>query len=131
MSYDDIINLTRPKSKKHTPMSMQDRAAQFAPFAALTGHKDSILETARQTERQLLLDDHEKEIISQKLTELCNSNNRGMMISITYFVPDEKKAGGEYITSRGIVKKFNIYERTILFDNGNLIDIDAIVNLEL
>ncbi len=130
MKYDDIINLSRPISKKHLPMSLQDRAAQFAPFSALTGHYSSLAETARVTERKIEPDELQKELINRKLTEACSENGSLKEIAITYFVKDLKKEGGEYVTVRGKIKKIDSLERNIVLDSGIIIEIDCIINAE-
>jgi len=126
--YDDIIHLPRPVSRKHPPMAMADRAAQFSPFAALTGHGEAVKETARLTGMRVELDEYEKEILRRKLQHLVGR------VEITWFVPDLRKEGGQYVTASGRVKKIDQYLREILLtDNGGevkRIPIDEIIRIE-
>ena len=104
--YDDIINLKRPVSRR-MPMSITNRAAQFAPFSALTGYDEAIKETSRITSEKHELSDGKIEIINNKLNEIKNNGIR--RVKITYFVKDDKKDGGEYITEEVDIKKIDIY----------------------
>ena len=115
--YDDIINLPYKKSIAHRHMSNHDRAAQFAPFAALTGYNELIKETGRKVEKKKTLSKDKKEEISAKLNYLKNLDDNIVPISITYFVKDTRKDGGEYITSEIYVLKIDEYNKTIRFDN--------------
>ena len=112
-NYDDIINLPHHVSKVHPKMSMMNRAAQFAPFAALTGHSEAIEETARLTESQQELADEDSEILNQKMAYLRETINEHPTISITYFEPDKKKAGGAYKTIEGQLQNIDDYNQTI------------------
>ena len=127
--YDDILDLPHPTSKKHPRMSMAARAAQFAPFAALTGYGDAIKETARITDQQLELDENEKALLNEKLQLLRQHLPGKPKITITYFVPDTKKAGGSYQTITGFVKKLQEYERRLIMTNGTIIPLDTIIEL--
>ena len=127
--YDDILDLPHPTSKKHPRMSMAARAAQFAPFAALTGYGDAIKETARLTDQQLELDENEKARLNEKLQLLRQHLPGKPKITITYFVPDTKKAGGSYQTITGFVKKLQEYEHRLIMTDGTIIPIDAIIEL--
>lgn len=127
--YDDILDLPHPTSKKHPRMSMYARAAQFAPFAALTGYGDAIKETARITDQQLELDENEKALLNEKLQLLRQHLPGKPKITITYFVPDTKKAGGSYQTITGFVKKLQEYERRLIMTNGTIIPLDTIIEL--
>lgn len=129
--YDDIINLSRPISKKYKPMSLYDRAAQFAPFAALTGHKDEIKETARLTDNKIELDEDEKNILNEKIRHIMMNMNKDIQVKITYFVPDKKKTGGQYITKSGIVKKVDEYSRRIIMNDKQIIEMDCIIEIEI
>ena len=95
-NYEDIINLTHHVSKKHPQMSMHDRAAQFAPFAALSGHSEAIAETARLTDRKIELDEYEKMNLDEKLIVLQEHIRETPEINVTYFCPDDNKDGGRY-----------------------------------
>ena len=129
-SYDDIIHLPHHVSKTRPQMPILDRAAQFAPFAALSGYDAAIRETARLTDERLELDEHTKNALSDKLQIIAERIDERPEISITYFVPDEKKDGGAYITAGGTVKKIDEYERIVLMDDGMAIPIDEIISVE-
>lgn len=142
--YDDIIHLQRPLSRKHPPMSRYDRAAQFSPFAALTGHGEAVKETARLTEQRVELDEYEKEILRGRLQQLVNCveawNAAGLPaedrpgVTVTWFVPDFRKEGGQYVTAGGRVKKIDPYLRQIvLLDAGGEwmeVPLDEIIRVE-
>ncbi len=127
--YDDIINLPHYISKKHPQMSIEARAAQFAPFAALTGHSDAIRETARLTDERIEIDEDLKVIIDSKLQMIQKKISLKPKVSITYFVPDEKKKGGEYVTVVGNVKKIDKYNQTIVFTDNVIIPINEIIEI--
>ena len=103
-NYEDIINLPHHSSTKHKRMPKETRAAQFAPFAALTGHNDAIKETERLTERKIELSEEEKNNLNTKLQILNDIIQTHPEINITYFKKDNKKTGGKYITYKGILK---------------------------
>lgn len=128
--YDDIIDLPHYQSDKRPKMSNYDRAAQFSPFAALTGHEDVIKETARITREYVELSEDEKAVLNEKLLLVIESIDKQPEITVTYFKPDEKKSGGEYIVVTGIVKKYREYERTIEFTDGKRIEINSIFSIE-
>lgn len=128
-NYDDIINLPNPTSKVHPRMSLYDRAAQFSPFAALTGHSDAIKETERLTDRRVELDEYERVALDERLQLLMDYLHDEPEISVTYFVPDKLKSGGSYLTETGVVKKMNTYERILIMQNGLHIPIDEIISL--
>lgn len=128
--YDDIIHLPHHISKIHPPMPIQDRAAQFAPFAALTGHHDAVKETARLTEERIELDENCKAVLDGKLQNIQEQSDRNSVVSITYFEPDRKKAGGAYVTLTGCVKKIDEYERAVILTDGTQIPIDEIIEIE-
>lgn len=127
-SYDDIINLPHHVSDKYPHMPIYDRAAQFAPFAALTGHEEAINETSRYTEERIELTEEQKENIDRKLQELrvCGTNRN---VRIIYFEPDELKKGGTYVELRGIVKKINSSGQ-LLLEDGKVILYDNIYEVE-
>ena len=127
--YDDIINLPHHVSQKHPQMSIHDRAAQFAPFAALTGHGEAIAETARLTDRKIELDDYEKMKLDEKLLILQEHIMEMPEISVTYFCPDEKKEGGKYVTVTKALRKINDMERTLLMEDGMQIRIEDILEV--
>ena len=129
-AYDDIINLSRPESKKHTPMPMEDRAAQFLPFAALTGYDAAVSETARLTEERVELDAQEAERLGARLAVLVKRQQEQPELSLLYFVPDARKAGGTYATVSGRIKKITDFPRCIYLTDGSRIPIEDIVAVE-
>ena len=127
--YDDIINLPHHISKNHPQMDTLNRAAQFSPFAALTGYDDAIEETARLTDRRIDLDEVSKAILDEKLRIIMEQLGNKPEIEITYFQPDEKKSGGAYVSVSGIVKKIDYYKRLVLLQDGTRIKIEDISNI--
>lgn len=125
--YDDIINLPRPVSSKHPPMPMSDRAAQFSPFAALTGYDEAVMEIGRLTDRKHELNDEEIAALNQKLQFLSEHLKEHPTVTVTFFVPDAKKAGGSYTTKTRRLKKIDTVDRWIQLDDGTKIPIDDIV----
>lgn len=115
--YDDIIDLPHHVSERHPQMSMYNRAAQFAPFAALTGHNAAITEVARLTEAEQELSESDAEVLNRKLAYL-HSLDEKPTISVTYFVPDDMKEGGSYHTATGIVKSVETDKGILQFENG-------------
>jgi len=128
--YDDIINLPRHKSKKRPAMPIEDRAAQFSPFSALTTYEEKIKETARITERRIKLDKYMTEKLNHKLKILQDKINDEIEISICYFKPDDKKDGGAYITNTAIVEKIDEYNKRILLDDGTVIPMAEVIRIE-
>ena len=128
--YDDIINLPRHVSKKHPPMPAIDRAAQFSPFAALTGYDAAIKEKGRLTDRRVELDEYMKDAISYKLQIIEERLGEHPEIVITYFQPDTKKSGGVYLTAISSVKKIDKYERLVIMDDCTAIPIDGIISID-
>ena len=128
-SYDDILQLSHPTSNTHPRMSRTARAAQFSPFAALTGYEAAIKETARLTDQELDLDDTMKAELNEKLSFLKKHLKDKPQISITFFVPDTKKTGGAYKTTTGWVKKILEYERHLLLTDGTIIPVDKIIDI--
>ena len=129
--YADIINLPYKKTTYRPQMSLHDRAAQFAPFAALTGHEEAIEETARLTEEKIVLDEGTMEIIGVKLYELSQNIHKKWNISITYFKQDTLKNGGVYLTDVGTVKKVDNVEKVLVMDSGMRINMDDIVGIRI
>jgi len=127
--YDDIIGLPHHVSRKHPQMPLLDRAAQFAPFAALTGHEAAIKETARLTEEEIELDENSKELLDFRLQQLQEHLSECPEVTVTYFCPDEKKTGGAYETVTGKVKKVDGYAGELVFTDGRRIVLGAIVEL--
>ena len=107
-------------------MPLRDRAAQFAPFAALTGHDAAIKETARLTDERLELSEEVITQLNEKINIIRNNIGIEQKVSITYFIPDAKKAGGSYVTYSGIVKKIDEYEHTIIMTDQTVIPIEQI-----
>ena len=128
--YDDIINLPRHISKNRQAMSNKDRAAQFSPFAALTGHYEEVREAARVTEERVELDEYMKESLNYELQILANNIAKQPEINITYFKPDDKKEGGSYITIKGKLKKINQYKKYILLNEDIVIPIKEIIKID-
>lgn len=125
--YADIIHLPRPVSHTHPPMSMEDRAAQFSPFAALTGHDAAIAEAARLTEERPILDEYTKWHISDTLQ--LAAENPQLTLHIVYFVPDARKNGGSYAETCGSIKKLIPHLQLLILNNGQQICINDIVEL--
>ena len=128
--YADIINKSRLLSQKHPPMSMMNRAAQFSPFAALTGYDAAVQETARLTEKKIVLDEYAKSMLSNKLQMIAEHIEDLHHVTITYFVPDKKKSGGEYLYVTGTVKEIDEFERIVVFEDGTRIPILEIYEIE-
>lgn len=130
-NYDDIIDLPHHVSATRPQMSMMDRAAQFSPFAALTGYDAAIKETARLTYQKIDLDDYEKEEINDKIQLITEHLGEDFEVVITYFQPDSRKAGGAYVDAVGIVKKIDEYDRVIILQDGKKIPIDDILDIDM
>ena len=128
--YQDMIDLPHHVSRTHPPMPIQDRAAQFAPFAALSGHYEAVRETARLTEVRTELDEGIREELNRELRRIQEQIGSGDAVSFTYFVPDPKKSGGAYVTVTGCVKKIKEYERAILLEDGTEIPADEIISIQ-
>jgi hypothetical protein len=128
--YSDIINLPHHVSRNHPQMPMEARAAQFAPFAALTGYDTVIHETARQTDKQVELEEYDNERLNRIFSELMDSLEEHPMVTVSYFKPDEHKAGGAYVTVTGQLKKVDTYEQLMVMENGTAIPIGNIMDLQ-
>ena len=128
--YDDIINLPHYVSPTRPRMSMIDRAAQFSPFAALTGYDAAIKETGRLTDQRIELSEDSRAALDRKQQLLVESLADHPEVSVTYFIPDERKSGGAYVTVTGIVKKVDDYQRLLLLTDGTKIPLDDILDLE-
>ena len=128
--YDDIIHLPHHTSKMHPRMSMVERTAQFAPFAALTGYGSVIKEVGRLTERKVELGESEIEELERALNQLAMQVEEHPQVSITYFQPDSKKEGGAYITTTGYLKRIEEYSRTLILADGVRIPIEHITDIE-
>ncbi len=128
--YDDILNLPHHVSETHARMSMSDRAAQFSPFAALTGYSDSIAETARLTDTKRDLTEEQKQIISSQLLALQKIQKTAPEITVVFFLPDLRKDGGSYETLTDAVKKVDEYEGILHMRSGTVIPFDDILSIE-
>ena len=128
--YKDIIDLPHHQSKKRQQMSLIDRAAQFSPFAALTGHNDAIIETARLTDRQIELDEGTKSIINEKIQMISDYLSEKPNVTITHFEPDIKKDGGAYLNTTGTVKRIDEFEKVIILTDGRIISIERIFDIQ-
>ncbi len=127
--YDDIIHLPRHVSPTRPRMSRLERAAQFSPFAALTGYEEAVREEARLTEERIELDDTEIADLDTKLRFL--RDHPGARASVVFFRPDKRKAGGAYVTAAGGIKKIDPIERTVTMQAGETIPIDSIVEITI
>ena len=124
--YDDIINLPNPTPTCRPRMSALDRAAQFAPFAALTGYEAVVAEAARLTDDRLELSEDMKIILNDKMQMIVDNIDKEPFVTIKYFVPDKRKAGGAYVEVSGIVKEIDEYERCIVMTDGIKIQIEQV-----
>lgn len=124
--YKDIINLPHHVSETRPKMSMYDRAAQFSPFAALTGHNAALDETARLTDTFVELDENEKEILDAKLHMLMDFADEKPEVTVVYFRPDEKKYGGAYVSVSGYIKRLNTLSREIIMSDETVIPVDSV-----
>ena len=129
-SYDDIITLPHHVSAIHPHMSAIDRAAQFSPFAAVSGHDAAIKETARLTDERMELDEYTKHALSDRLQIIADQMKEHPEIAITYFQPDAKKCGGAYVATIGTAKKIDEYERVVVMTDGTVIPIDEIISID-
>lgn len=129
-NYDDIIHLPHHVSKRRKPMSMIDRAAQFSPFAALTGYDSAIQETGRLTDQWIDLAVDEKVSLNRKFQHLANFVAEQPEVTVTCFVPDERKSGGSYVRMTGRVKKIDTYEQAIVLEGGIIIPFNRIYAID-
>lgn len=129
-NYDDIINLPHHESVKHQKMPALDRAAQFLPFAALTGHDAAIKETARLTDTRPELDEIKKDELDDRLQIIREQIALKPEVIITYFVPDAKKEGGNYHSVSGIIKKLDETGHKLIMENGTVISTNDICGIE-
>ena len=128
-NYDDIIALPHPEPRTHPRMSLHDRAAQFSPFAALTGHSAAIAETGRLTDSRITLDESEMARVDAALQRLRELLPQAPAVSITYFVPDERKTGGSYQTITGVVRRIDTVNSVLLLTDQRAIPIPDIFNV--
>lgn len=128
--YDDILRLPHHVSASRKPMSMTARAAQFAPFAALSGYDAEVQEAGRLTDQPIELDEYEKETLNARLQLLVQHLQEKWTVSTVYFQPDERKEGGAYVTRTGTVKKILLSERRLLLTDGTVIPLDGLIALD-
>ena len=129
-AYGDIINLPHPEPVGYPRMSMEKRAAQFSPFAALSGYEEAVQETERLTEERIILDEAELEVLDNHMNEIM-SLEEPPEVKITYFIPDQRKAGGRYETVAGKIGKIDRYKGQIVMENGVVILVKEVVNIEI
>ena len=127
--YDDIINLPHHQSPTRPHMSNHDRAAQFSPFAALVGYGDAVKETARLTDERTELEEDARAALDAAFQSL-QRDPHGQQVSVTYFKRDIKKVGGAYLSATGNIKKTDTLERTIMLDDGTVIPMDDILDIQ-
>ena len=130
-NYDDIIALPHPEPRTHPRMSLHDRAVQFSPFAALTGHSAAIAETGRLTDSRITLDESEMARVDAALQRLRELLSQEPVASITYFVPDERKAGGSYQTVTGAVRRIDTLNGVILLTDRREVPIADIFDITI
>lgn len=128
--YEDIVNLPPCISKKRPQPTMKDRAARFAPFAAITGYEEMVLEEARVTEERIELDEGTVSMLNEKLSMIQEFLDEKPEIRITYFEPDKRKSGGAYVSIIGTVKRIDEYEHIVIMTDGKKISINEIFSLE-
>lgn len=128
-NYDDILHLPHPTSKVHPRMSQKNRAAQFAPFAALVDYEDVISEAGRLTDRRIELDDGEIAILDERL-RLVLAGGAGQEVSVTWFQPDERKDGGSYVTTTGCIKKVDELRHTLVMTDSTEVPIEEILDIQ-
>lgn len=128
-NYDDIINLPHYEPKNHPRMSKESRAAQFAPFQALTGYDSEVKEAARLTDKKIEIDEGLKLLLNDKLQILNDNIKQNNEVTITYFVKDTKKDGGKYISVTGNIKKIDMVNELVILKDKSIIPINDIINI--
>ena len=129
-AYDDIIDLPHHVSQRHPQMSMEARAAQFAPFAALSGYEDVVRETERLTDRRAVLGEDARAALDEALTELAALAPTQPQVTVRYFLPDARKEGGVYRTATGFLKRIDAAAGLLLLTNGARISLAEIRQIE-
>ncbi|MBQ2854223.1 MAG: hypothetical protein IJE81_01985 [Oscillospiraceae bacterium] len=129
--YDDIIHLSRPDTGRRARMSNYDRAAQFSPFAALTGFEAAIEETGRLTDAPIELDEGGKQLLDEQMRAVLEAIDIQPEVTVTWFRYDERKAGGAYVHTTGYVKKIDGYTGRILFTDGQTIPLGEIISITM
>lgn len=127
--YDDLIDLERPQYPDLPPMPVENRAAQFSPFAAVVGYGDAVEETARFTDSKVSLQEDAVYELNMKMEEIIRDINDHPAIRVTYFVPDRLKAGGRYAEYEGAVKKIDEYNEVLIFEDGTRISMPEITDI--
>ena len=127
-NYDDIINLNRPISK-HSHLSIESRASQFAPFADFVGYDEAVKETARLTDKRIEIDDGLKEMLNSKLNYINEHIKENIEITVTYFINDSKKSGGKYTNKTGIVKRIDSVNEYIKFTDNDIVYMKDVINI--
>lgn len=130
MSYEDILEHPHHVSQKHPAMSIRERAAQFSPFAALTGHSEAIRETARLTQEEASLDENRLQELDEQMADLESRLQEHPFIRVRYYVPDEKKAGGSYCFAEGSLRRIDRLRRELSLEDGTRIPMDHIADIE-
>lgn len=128
--YEDIVDLPPHISKKHPQPTMMERAARFAPFAAITGYEEMVLEEARVTDERVELDEGTLSLLNEKLNMIQEFLDEEPEIKVLYFEPDKMKSGGAYVTAAGVVKRIDEYEQLVIMTDGTKIRIGDIYGLE-
>ena len=128
--YDDIIELPHHVSKKHPPLSRASYAAQFSPFAALTGYDRIVAEAARTTDERIELGEAEAALLSLKLKLTAEHAKEHPAVTLTYFKRDERKEGGAYVEKTGAVKRIDEIDRTVIFTDGAKINTDDVTDIK-
>ncbi len=128
--YEDILDLPHPTSRRHPPMSRGDRAAQFAPFAALTGYEDAVKETARLTSTRVELTEDMMAFLNRKLAFLCEHIDSEPYVAVTYFQPDPRKAGGAYVTEEGTLRRVDDVAGVLELSGRRTVPLREIISLE-
>ena len=127
--YDDIMDLPHHVSRRYRHMSRENRAAQFAPFAALTGYEDAVEETARLTDAQAEITEERREWLDACLNLLEKNIRQRPEVTVTYFQPDHRKAGGAYVTMTGTLRRVDAVQRLLVFADGRTVDLDSVYHL--
>lgn len=128
--YDDIIALPHHVSRKRAKMSLSERAAQFAPFAALTGYGDAVRETARYTKTKIEPEEDAREELDRRLKYVSENIGQRPELDICYFIPDEKKEGGSYVTLRAAAERIDLTHRLLITQTGETVPLDDILSID-
>ena len=126
--YQDMVTRTHPDPRYHTRMPMKNRAAQFAPFAALTGYEEAVEEAHRLTDHRPELSEDEKDTLDRALRQALEEKNRS--VTITRFIPDARKEGGRIVTKKGQIRRLDAYRRRLVLEDGDRIPLDEILDLQ-